>query len=191
MATQTEHDITYINKLCYKSPPTDITFPHLFYTNVKTNQHNKYVFDNTPGETYKFVAKDAPSKTCPPSYKLSDISSNTCGLHSEIFLKKDMLVELCAGNHATHDGLVNGADGIFKDFTTTPERLVWIDFGTPSIGVETRLKHINVYQHHSHIQNHWTPITQKTAEIQIGMNSLHIVTWIQFPIQLATARTIH
>jgi hypothetical protein len=25
-----------------------------------------------------------------------------------------MLVELCAGNYATHDGLVNGANGIFQ-----------------------------------------------------------------------------
>jgi DNA replication protein DnaC len=59
--TQTEHDISYINKLCFRLPPTDITFPHLFYTNVKTNEHKKYVFDNTLGETYKFVARDIPS----------------------------------------------------------------------------------------------------------------------------------
>jgi hypothetical protein len=25
-----------------------------------------------------------------------------------------MLVELCVGNYATHDGLVNGVDGIFQ-----------------------------------------------------------------------------
>jgi hypothetical protein len=52
-----------------------------------------------------------------------------------------MLVELCAGNHVTHDGLVNGADGIFKDLTSTLESLVWIDFGSPCIGVEIRLKY--------------------------------------------------
>jgi hypothetical protein len=27
---------------------------------------------------------------------------------------KNMLVELCVGNYARHDGLVNGADGIFQ-----------------------------------------------------------------------------
>jgi ATP-dependent DNA helicase PIF1 len=123
-AIQSEHDITYINKLRFRLPSTNITFPRLFYTNVKTNEHNKYVFDNTLGETYKFVARDIPSETCPPSYKLSDKSSLIGGLHAEIFLKENMLVELCAGNHVTHDGLVNGADGIFKRFTTTPESLV-------------------------------------------------------------------
>jgi hypothetical protein len=32
-------------------------------------------------------------------------------------VKKNMLVELCAGNYATHDGLVNGANGIFQGST--------------------------------------------------------------------------
>jgi hypothetical protein len=82
--TQTEHDIAFINRLCYRSPP------HLFYTNIKTNEHNKHAFNNTLGKTYKFVAKDIPSETCPPSYKLSDVSSLTAGMHVEICLKHDM-----------------------------------------------------------------------------------------------------
>jgi hypothetical protein len=60
---QTEYDIAYINRLCYGSLPTDTTFLHLFYTNIETNEHNKYAFDNTLDKTYKFVAKDIPSKT--------------------------------------------------------------------------------------------------------------------------------
>jgi hypothetical protein len=31
--------------------------------------------------------------------------------------KKKMLVELCAGNYVTHDGLVNGVDEIFQRST--------------------------------------------------------------------------
>jgi hypothetical protein len=31
--------------------------------------------------------------------------------------KKKMLFELCVGNHVTHDGLVNGANGIFQGST--------------------------------------------------------------------------
>jgi hypothetical protein len=30
-----------------------------------------------------------------------------------------MLVELCAWNYETSNGLVNGVDGIFEDFTET------------------------------------------------------------------------
>ena len=50
-----------------------------------------------------------------------------------------------AENHITHDSLVNGVDGMSKDFTTTLERLVWIDFGTPSIGTKTWLKYLTAY----------------------------------------------
>jgi hypothetical protein len=40
-----------------------------------------------------------------------------------------MLVELCARNHATFGGLVNGADGIFKTSTTYCEKtIIWIMF---------------------------------------------------------------
>jgi hypothetical protein len=134
---QTISNIAYINRLCNRSPPTDTTFLHLFYTNIKTNEHNKHAFDNTPGKTYRFVAKDIPFETCPPLYKLLDVSSLIGGLHAEICLKQDMLVELCTENHVTNDSLVNGANGLFKDFSTTPESLIWIDFGLPHIGVKT------------------------------------------------------
>jgi len=32
----------------------------------------------------------------------------------EVQVKKNMLVELCVGNYATHDGFVNGANEIFQ-----------------------------------------------------------------------------
>jgi hypothetical protein len=40
-----------------------------------------------------------------------------------------MLVELCVGNYATFDGLVNGTDDIFKASTTYCEKtIIWIMF---------------------------------------------------------------
>jgi hypothetical protein len=40
-----------------------------------------------------------------------------------------MLVELCASNYVTFDGLVNGANGIFKTSTTYCEKIIiWIMF---------------------------------------------------------------
>ncbi len=51
------------------------------------------------------------------------------GLYYEILVKKNMLVELCAGNYGTSDGLVDGVDGIFEDFTKTISKsFVWIHF---------------------------------------------------------------
>jgi hypothetical protein len=78
-----------------------------------------------------------------------------------------------------------------KTLPLLPRALIWIDFNLPHIGVQTKLKHLHVYQQHPNIQNHLTPIVQKIAEIQIRVNSLHIITRIQFSIQLAMTHTIH
>jgi len=42
---QTSKDIEFLNKICFKIPPIDNTLPYLFYTNVKTIQHNKNIFE--------------------------------------------------------------------------------------------------------------------------------------------------
>jgi hypothetical protein len=55
---------------------------------------------------------DINHQSCPPSYKLSNDPSKITSLHSTIQIKKDMLVELCANNHATYDDRVSGVDGI-------------------------------------------------------------------------------
>ncbi len=57
-------------------------------------------------------------QSCLPFQKLSNDPSKTIGLYSTIHIKKDMLVELCASNYATLDGLMNVLDGIFKTSTT-------------------------------------------------------------------------
>ncbi len=36
------------------------------------------------------------------------------GLHNELHLKQNMLIELCACNYCTNDGFVNGDEGFFK-----------------------------------------------------------------------------
>jgi hypothetical protein len=56
IALETHDDINFINQICLKMPPIDTTLPYLFYTNAKTIEHNKNTFQNTLGETFKFVA---------------------------------------------------------------------------------------------------------------------------------------
>jgi hypothetical protein len=45
------------------------------------------------------------------------VPSQTIGLHHELLMKKVMLIKLGARNYITLDGLVNGVDEIFKDYT--------------------------------------------------------------------------
>ncbi len=40
-----------------------------------------------------------------------------------------MLIELCVDNYGMYDGLVNGADGVFKTSTTYCDKIIiWIMF---------------------------------------------------------------
>jgi len=102
-----------------------------------------------------------------------------------------MLVELCAGNYATHDGIVNGANGIFqrsiKVFNS--QEVILILFNNPKCGQLIRIKNAHLYEHEIHPT--WTPIEPISKDIQIGSNSSHIKIRTQFPIQLAATRTIH
>jgi hypothetical protein len=105
-----------MNDFCLKPPLMDNTLPHLFYTNFKTNTHNKIVYDKTPSKTFKFLAKDIHYETCPSHFKLSMLPSHISGLYHELLLKKNMLVKLCVGNYVTLNGLVNDVDGTFQDY---------------------------------------------------------------------------
>jgi hypothetical protein len=82
---------------------------------------------------------DINHQSCPPSYKLLNDLSKTIGLHSTIHIKDNMLIELCVGNYAMYDGLVNGANGIFKASTTyCGKTIIWIMFQISKIGTLTR-----------------------------------------------------
>jgi hypothetical protein len=92
-----------------------------------------------------------------------------------------MLVEICIGNYATHDGLVNGANGIFQGSIKlfNSQKVIWILFNNPKYNQLTRIKNAHLYQHEIHPT--WTPIKPISINIQIGSNS-HIITRTQFPI---------
>jgi hypothetical protein len=42
---KTFKDIEFIKNICFKTPPIDNILPYLFYTNAKTIQHNKNIFE--------------------------------------------------------------------------------------------------------------------------------------------------
>ncbi len=53
-----------------------------------------------------------------------------------------MLVEFCVGNYATHDVVVNGANGILWESTKVlnSQEVIWIFFNTFKCGKLTRIK---------------------------------------------------
>jgi len=97
------------------------------------------VFANTLGPTLIFKVMDINHQSCPPSYKLLNVPNKTIGLHSTIHILKKMLIELCVGNYAMYDGLVNGVNGIFKaSITYYGKNIIWIMFQNSKIGTLTR-----------------------------------------------------
>jgi hypothetical protein len=100
-----------------------------------------------------------------------------------------MLVELCVGNHATYDGLVNGAYGIFKTSTYCEKIVIWIMFQNFKIETLKREKYNHYYN--NNIESKWTPIELIIKDIRLGKSQSFIITKIQFSIQPALIRTIH
>jgi hypothetical protein len=60
-----------------------------------------------------FDANDQHHDTCPKHFKLKNDLPQIASLHFKIQIKIGVLIELCARNYATHDGLFNGANGVF------------------------------------------------------------------------------
>ena len=86
-----------------------------------------------------------------------------------------MIVELC-NNYVIFDGLVNGADGLFKTSTTFNDKsYVWIQFYNTKVGIATRFSHSHLYKS-SNIDSTWTPIELIAKEIRIGKNQSHLIT---------------
>jgi len=65
-----------------------------------------------------------------------------------------MLVQLCVGNYSTHDGLINGANGIFQASSKlhNSQEAIWILFNNPKSGQLIRIKNAHFYEHK--IQTH-------------------------------------
>jgi hypothetical protein len=72
----------------------------------------------------------------------------TITLSTRILVKKNMLVELYAGNYNIEDDLVNGINGIFKRYTRKNKDvdIIWIEFVDPTIEKAQRNKHCQLYE---------------------------------------------
>jgi hypothetical protein len=87
------------------------------------------------------------------------------------------------------DGLVNGANDIFKTSTTYCDKTsIWIMFQICKTGTLTREKYNHYY---NNIELKWTPIERIIKNIGVGKSQSFIIIKIQFLIQLAIVRTIH
>ena len=102
-----------------------------------------------------------------------------------------MLVELCARNYVTHDGLVNRIDGLSKSsIVINSKTYIFIEFLNTKIGFLTCLANAYLYKDKG-IDSTSTLIEPQTKEITTRKNQIHLITSRQFSIQLVAAQAIH
>ena len=127
---QTELDIAWLNKQCYRQPPNDPSFPYLFFINKDVDEHNIKMLSLINTNPYILKAIDN-------TVDILDHNANNDEkqlLPETILLKKGILVELIGGNFSIQDGLINGSDGVFMHYTLGDPNIIWIDFRNSSIG---------------------------------------------------------
>ena len=115
----------------------------------------------------------------------------TVTLPSKILVKRNILVELYAGNYNIEDGLVNGADGAIRSYSYGKKEMdvIWIEFVDPNVGKMQREKFHELYN--DNFSPSWTPIFRVAKPLPCARGNTQTTIRKQFPIQLACVRTIH
>jgi hypothetical protein len=67
--------------------------------------------------------------------------------------------------------------------------LYGFNFLNSKASTNTQAKNQHLYS--AKFEHTWTPIQPISKEIQIGVNSSHLMTRMQFPVQLDVTHTIH
>ena len=61
--SQKNYGIDYVNKKCFRQPPTDPTFPYLFHTNKLVNLHNQRMLSIVHSEPFIINAINETDET--------------------------------------------------------------------------------------------------------------------------------
>lgn len=157
--SQTNSDISYLNKHCYRSAPDDPTFPYLFHQNMHVQQHNQKMLLLVKSDPFTINSFDRTTH----SLETNNYNIKKMCLPTRIVLKQNMLVELIGASYAINDGLVNGADGIFRLYTSGTPDIIWIEFTDTTIGSNQRRTMHHLYR--TGIESKWTPITRICAHV--------------------------
>ena len=202
----TDTDINTLQTMCLlnlnkESPDYPIKLTHLYYTNVKINEHNKWVHNQmNSSEKTEVIAYDIVQGSPPNSIRktilsqLSDMKSQlTRGFQYKLQLSLNVRYELLQ-NLNCPDGLANGSSGILKFIDRRMQNydrpsILWLKFDEPDIGRQQRQKYKHLYQ--PKIEQNWTPIMESKIEFQVNKHRFYKVLRRQFPLRCASAKSIH
>jgi hypothetical protein len=97
--------------------------------------------------------------------------------------------KLCVSNYTTHR--INDIHGIFQGspILLNSQEIILILFNSPKYGQFIKTKNAHLYEHEIHPT--WTSTKPISKNIQIGSNSSHIITNMQFSIQFNWLHHVH
>ena len=174
---------------------TDV--PHFYTTNVKKDEFNEQIMEQTAGETVTIQAQDKPQENIPQSEKRKALAaakvkpiSAAGNLAFSLTVKTGVHYDLTANVDAS-DGLVNGAEctvrRIEASFADNVPACIWVQFADPHAGAKARQIRGPARQF---AKKGWTPIQPIDRTFVASRNNI-VVTRKQFPLIMSAARTIH
>ncbi|KAK9833668.1 hypothetical protein WJX74_002278 [Apatococcus lobatus] len=209
VGSQTSADLLWYMSRCLENltPPErglfSIKTPHMFYSNMAVQGHNKQFMDEMDGTVQTLVAEDSLVQQTADSacaQAMLDLAKNldtrkAGALPYSIDLKIDIPVEL-AVNVDVPDGLTNGVKGTLRAiewalFPTRHVACLWVLFDEERIGLQARAKATLQHRRQPCIHTSWTPIARWGARFAVGPRKAVEVHRVQFPVVPCAARTIH
>ena len=176
--------------------PADVNYMsdslHIFARNVDVDVHNDQMMHSLKRPVISLMAKEK-RPACLKSYVTSEDSRYTGGVAKEIFVCEGARV-MITRNIDVQDGLVNGAQGTVLGFipnTTNGENIKAILIQFDKAGVGSSAVAASRFDLSS-FPSTAVPITPVEIRFTVSKCKQGLdIAWIQFPLKLAFACTIH
>lgn len=198
---QLPDDIRLLNtRTIQNENESTVKMSHLFTRKLEVANFNRKVFDETLDAKKTIIeAIDSISGEIALNLKKKILSkipvdtAKTKGLAKFLHLAEELPAELCI-NIDILDGLTNGTPCTIKklDFRVDGFKrcsIVWVLFHSGDIGKKYRNKYAHLYN--DKIAPLWTPVLEVTRKFQFNYYNSFQITRRQFPITLASAKTVH
>ena len=196
----TPSDLQKLKEKCVEKNECPIEAPRLFIQNALVDEYNDKAhqsFDSV--DKYAIKAQDSVVGACSTELEEKIMRQipyvplkNSKQLAHKLNIPVGLRTEI-AFNIRTDDGMTNGASNIIKRIQlmndSKPSGLVWVQFDYDDVGRKTRQENKNLYNRG--IQNTWTPIKPVTTQFAVGKTKSAQVVRKQFPLRLASAKTVH
>ena len=195
----TSADLQKLKQRCVDESSCPTEAPCLFIQNAMVDDYNEKVYESIRYNKHIINAQDSVIGAYSVELK-EKIIRQIPYVSLRNFKQLPYKLELAVGqrteiatNVRTDDGLTNGESNIIKlvhlTNGNTPSGIIWVQFDHEDVGKKTRQENRNLYVRG--IVDTWTPIKPVTTQFAVGRNKSAQVIRKQFPLRLASAKTVH